>query len=259
MGANSLRQAFLLALLPSLAMSACAPQPKEQATPAAVNPQRGEVLMGSKPPWFWRAFQPGVVMRDPDLGDVTFEQRDIGAVLLPSGRLVVGDVLVDPELPPLAEALKPGRYLVEVAIGHLPDGDQRIGAARIRLTDVEPIEWFVAMRAGQVVGSVAADDVLFGVDSGNAAFLSAEAAAHLATTADDKLYQRICDAMDANYVHTRSWVDFRLDPASGLNVVVFSAGLGDGSYPVYVGVGPDGTAACIVTEFGVGNDGGGSV
>jgi uncharacterized protein DUF4241 len=42
-----------------------------------------------------------------------------------------------------------------------------------------------------------------------------------------------------------------LDPPSGLNVVMFKAGLGDGAYASYWGLDAGGEPACLVTDFGV--------
>ena len=105
--------------------------------------------------------------------------------------------------------------------------------------------------AGQDADTVSEDDLLFYVDSGTAAFLSAEAAAYLETALDHDLTARIVAAMEPNYVHTRDWADVPLGEDGDLNVIVFSAGFGDGSYPVWLGFDNAGDVVCIATDFGV--------
>jgi hypothetical protein len=204
--------------------------------------------MADDTPRFWLAFSPGVVITDEQFGDAQFEQRTIGSVHLPSGRLVVCDALIARESRPLDLRLLPGSYDVDIAIAHFADDDQRIAAARIRLADAEPTQWGIALREGQDADTATEDDVLFNVDSGTAAFLSAEAATYLETALDRELTARIVAAMEPNYVHTRDWANVELD--AGLNVIILSAGFGDGSYPVWLGFDDNDEVVCIVTEFG---------
>jgi hypothetical protein len=42
-----------------------------------------------------------------------------------------------------------------------------------------------------------------------------------------------------------------LDPETGANIVAFSSGDGDGCYASYFGLAADGSAACLVTDFGL--------
>jgi hypothetical protein len=42
-----------------------------------------------------------------------------------------------------------------------------------------------------------------------------------------------------------------LDPETGANIVCFHSGHGDGCYPSYFGLAADGSAACLVTDFGL--------
>ncbi|GEM_PF-2788441 len=53
------------------------------------------------------------------------------------------------------------------------------------------------------------------------------------------------------YIHTREWADFQLEDETGLNVVYFTSGFGDGLYPSYWGYDGAGDLACLVTDFEV--------
>ena len=201
-------------------------------------------------PWFWRAFTPDTSMPDEQYGSLTLSQRVIGHVKLPTGRLVVCDVLTDSDARPLSIALPPGGYPVEVAIASLGDEDERIAAARIRFRSSDPTTWLVALRQGQDAESVSEDDLLFGVDSGTAAFLSAEAAMEVSELLDETFDDQVTEAMDTAYRPTRSWAEITL-PNGELNMVICSTGFGDGSYPVFLGVDAAGEPVAVVADFGI--------
>lgn len=204
----------------------------------------------SDAPWFWRAFTPDTSMPDEQYGSITLSQRVIGNVKLPSGRLVVCDVLTDPDARPLSIGLPPGSYPVEVAIASLGDGDERIAAARICLRSSDPTTWMFALRQGQDAETVSEDDLLFGVDSGTAAFLSAEAAVEVSELLDETFDDQVTEAMDAVYRPTRKWAEIPLSNGE-LNMVICSTGFGDGSYPIFLGVDASGEPVAVVADFGV--------
>ena len=59
------------------------------------------------------------------------------------------------------------------------------------------------------------------------------------------------EALSRTYVPTWSWTNLILDEASGANVIAFSSGYGDGSYPSYWGYDLAGQRVALVTDFGV--------
>ena len=65
------------------------------------------------------------------------------------------------------------------------------------------------------------------------------------------VFDVIADEMDKTYVDTWSWADVTLDPETGLNIVVFSTGMGDGLYASYIGFDEGGRVAALVTDFGL--------
>ena len=91
------------------------------------------------------------------------------------------------------------------------------------------------------------------VDSGTGCFMDLKAAGVLRKRKrDDRGYSdRLIKAGRSVYVHTRDWADFRLEAETGLNLVFFSSGFGDGTYASYWGFDAAGELACLVTDFRV--------
>ncbi len=187
------------------------------------------------------------------MGDLALEQRAIGRLSLPSGRLVVCDALADPQARALGLEIAPGEYPVQIAIARTDDGDERIACAMLRITDEQPTEWYWAVVDAQESEAVSEDELGYGVDSGTACFMSLEAAEALIrrVEAEPDYTDRIIAEMEKNYAHTRDWADVVVDAQGGTNLIIFSSGLGDGIYPCYWGSNEQGHPVCLLTEFGL--------
>ena len=179
-----------------------------------------------------------------------------GELVVPTGRLVACDPLVQPERPPFERAVAPGQYAVYLFVAK--EGSA-IGFAEIRLQET-PIERFViatlpgqdasALRKGKIFG--------YPVDAGLGCFAD-EAALQRLRDADAAIrraqgasYVSYYDAVVSTELAANggSWVNHRPDPASPENVVIMRSGDGDGSYATYFGLDAAGEAACLVTSFG---------
>lgn len=91
----------------------------------------------------------------------------------------------------------------------------------------------------------------FVVDSGAGAFLDASAVAALDALGDlgpdqDPELFKIMPELRRKRV-----VNLVVDPASGVNVVIFRCGMGDGYYPTWVGRTAAGKLACFVADLEV--------
>lgn len=181
-------------------------------------------------------------------GDVRFYRQPLGELYLPSGRLAACDPFADAQVAPFARTVPPGRYPVDLAVARFAGGDERVAAARVRFGDGEPARWEPAATGGR-----RGDDGGYGVDSARGCLASAEAlAAHAARMGDGDAHAAgLGEAMERSYRHTREWANVVLDEASGLNLVVFSTGMGDGYYRSFWGLDPAGRPACLVTDFGI--------
>lgn len=176
-----------------------------------------------------------------------------GEVVLPSGELVASDgMILDAD--PFTLTVQPGRYPVSLLVADFPgSGDHRVAAALVRVADGEPVDWQLALVDGQDASTLGPDEIFgYGVDSGSGAFTSPEAVAMLA---DEAAYERYSSAaFEAMFPDEQTIVDsaaVNVDPATGVNVVTFSSGFGDGVYATYAGLDPTGDPLVFLTDFGV--------
>lgn len=158
-----------------------------------------------------------------------------GVLTLPSGRVVAGDPFTTSlegahAREPFTVPVSPGDYPVETAEIRW-DGQEwdMVAAARVRVSEAPTASWEPALRPGQDERLLGPGQFYgFGVDTGLAAFMAAEAASDLA------VFQRASEAGEE---------------ADTPGVVAFPSGMGDGAYPVWIGRDADGAVTCYVADM----------
>jgi hypothetical protein len=217
-----------------------------------------------QPPDLDAMFQPGVRYRfDEDIGggEAVIEVDDLDDLYLPTGRLVAADpfwVGIGDDAA-YTVTVPPGRYHVEVSFARSdpPDPDAlipRLGAAaRLKIRDEPAAAWEMALRPGEDVVDLGSDEFYgFDVDTGTGAFLDESAIAPLRRRVE-RIDRGGPEAVEEDEM-TRAAIDGEafnlvLDQATGLNVVVFGCGMGDGAYPVWIGCNSSGDPTCFIADL----------
>lgn len=204
-------------------------------------------------PDFSKLFEDGRAVESADFGRVVLRRHAAGELRLTTGRVVACDPAA-PEIEPFTAAFAPGSHPVVLSVARFEaDGDERVAGAMLAVAGGAPVRWELALVAGQDASELEGDEVFgYGVDSGFGCLLDAEAAERYAGALEedaDALEERIADALDATYVDTWSWANVVVDTAAGLNLVAFSAGMGDGLYASYLGYDEGGNLVALVTDF----------
>jgi hypothetical protein len=184
----------------------------------------------------------------------TLKLHTLGELVLPTGRIVACDpFLAYGDEEPFTRGVAPGRYPVLVNVAE-DEGDARVAYAIVRFGGRPPVRWEMALLPGQDTGALGEGEFFgYGVDAGTGCFMDAQVVPVLVerSTEENEHNGDLVEAMEKTYVHTWSWLDVVLDPATGANVVAFSSGWGDGSYPSFWGFDETGAVACLVTDFGL--------
>jgi hypothetical protein len=165
-------------------------------------------------------------------------------LIVTSGRIIACDPYYCGEEKPFKECIPLGRYPVILCVAHFQNGDQRVALAALRISESSPVRWEIATRPGEDEASRHG----YCVDSATGCFMDADAAFWAAerTQNEETFFE---DQM--TYLPTWGWVNVSLDSLSAANVVAFSSGWGDGSYPTFFGYDATGQPACLITDFGV--------
>lgn len=164
--------------------------------------------------------------------------EELGDLHLPSGRIVAAEPSLGglqdlPDESAFERTVPPGRYPVDLAL--------RSGAnacLRVRFREAPVTEWVIATRPGEDPDQLEPFEIFgYGVDGGMGAFAAPEGFRY---------------ALEAGTLSPDpNAADVLLDPTTGANMVTCMAGDGDGFYASYWGLGADGEAVCLVTDFGL--------
>ena len=167
-------------------------------------------------------------------GELDVKVVPIDPIVLPSGRVVVGDPLVDIYYAePLARPVQAGRYSVRLATAAGLGGAV---ASLVRLLPGTPVCWEPT------------DPERHGVDSGTSGLTDHELQRRVARKSaywSERHTNRCMDALDADGL----WANRRLHRETGGNLLLFRTATGDGYYSSFWGLSENGDALCLVTRY----------
>jgi len=156
--------------------------------------------------------------------------QSLGSVHLPDGRVAVSDPS-DPVAEPAA-TVAPGRYPVSLRVVRHRSGDERVAAAVMRFVDAEPATF-------EAAAWVATDSAMAAIG----------APAALAALAVGEQPDALGEALEATYRHTWQWASQPIGDHG--DVALFSTGMGDGSYRLWIGRLSVGDPACLLLDCGL--------
>jgi hypothetical protein len=196
------------------------------------------------PEVFEAAFSKGTVVRQDSIA-YNFTVRELGKLLITSGKLVAGDPVVLVDRPAFTRHFPLGRFPVQVAVATRRD-DERVSFARVRFSNARVSKWQLALLPGQKAIALTDKSLYcYGVDAGMGAFIDSVANRQLALqgqTAWDKAFvqpfeQPDCQGAVYNF--------------GGHTLATFRTGYGDGCYATFIGLDAHGQVCRFVTDFGL--------
>jgi hypothetical protein len=180
---------------------------------------------------------------------IHFEQQNLGKLVVTTGRIVACDPFVMSDDEPFTQPVPVGRFPVEAAVAKFDD-DSRVALCRVRFREGQVVRWEMALTPGQDASSLGPTNYFgYGVDTGTGCFMDGAATALIETLFEEHGEEALGDALEETYVDTWSHAAVVLEPSSGLNVIAFSSGFGDGAYPSYFGYSATGEVLVLVTDF----------
>jgi hypothetical protein len=195
-------------------------------------------------PFDWaETFSPGTKVTLTDgMGTAVVEIQPAGILRLTSGRLVAADPYkLSTDTAPFTVTVAPGEYPVELAKVRHESGGASVAAAKVTISSEPVVSWQFALLPGQEPALLGEDEFYgFGVDTGLACLVDADALPAFGL--------RLADGEDPFDEPVDDLIDTP-EPGSGANVIAFTSGWGDGSYPTWQGHAEDGTVAAFVVDL----------
>jgi len=176
---------------------------------------------------------------------ITIETKQLGDLIVRSGRITVCDPLAPSVVMSLAREVPNGEHPVEVAIAKMGK-DQRVALGCVRFSKARPARWEIATAKGQNAKKLAPGEFYgYGVDAGTGCFVDTKSFDALE---EEEAGEAIFGGLEKTRVYTWAWTNLKLGSA---NVVCFSSGYGDGFYASYWGFDAKGALVALVTDFGL--------
>jgi hypothetical protein len=179
------------------------------------------------------------------------------ALRLPSGQVAACDPFIGlgEEADPFADRVAPGTYPVVVSVVEVAHSDnpefthERVAAAWLQVADVPTVAWTPALSGDQDLGTLGDTEFFgYGVDAGTGCFIDATATVRLGHLLGEDGNDLI-DALYGAETAPDCGPVALADPGTGINLVAFPSGWGDGAYPTWVGRDADGDVTGFLTEF----------
>ncbi|MGW6913896.1 DUF4241 domain-containing protein [Kitasatospora sp. NPDC054939] len=206
-------------------------------------------LPGARPRHLQALFTAGARLRDDD-GIAEIQAPEVaGTLRLPTGEVIaadpgwVGRGLAGRD-EPFTVTVPPGDYPVLIARMNWA-GEQwgEITAAKVEIRPDRPTaSWELALRPGEDVRLLGDDEFYgFGVDTGTGCFLDAAVLDAFAVAREEDTAV-LGGGTGSGFP---SWTD----PATGGTLISYPSGMGDGSYPVWIGRDGEGEVTCLVADM----------
>jgi len=190
---------------------------------------------------------------------------EIGNLKVPTGKIVVCDPLVTPDMKPLKGEVKTGEYPIKIYVAKTKNSGDRYAIAKLEFNENRAVKWILAVRDGEDVSELTEKGDFFGfpVDAGLGGFFDVKAGVEYLKFQDDfmkanpngNIYDDLFaaefkkNAKDQNDPNDYGdWINFKL-PNSELNITMFHSGYGDGMYPAFWGIDESGEVTSLVIDF----------
>lgn len=201
---------------------------------------------------FVRAFEPGIRAKTRHDGLAIIWCRTVGELVVTSGKLVARDPGYFEDIAPFTKEVSPGRYPVILALAHFErTADERVASAMVRFSDRKAIRWEWAKRVDPQSDTLKKEEPFcYCVDSGTGCFMDKEAADFLLEWKEEDENDLYTFLNEGEHSIVEGW-EWLLDSSTGMNVIAFRSGWGDGGYPSCWGYDANDDFVCLATDFGV--------
>jgi hypothetical protein len=181
----------------------------------------------------WDAFTDGHRFETDDGEFVTTRVADAGALVLPTGRIVVSDPIWDLATGPLCATVPANSYPVLLSLIN-----DDVALVMVPFAEGPPIRWR------------AARPETFAVDSATGCIMDDKVRRFLRRKAEDGNYDKYSRRFqDAVAENDGLWGSYCIDVVSGANVVLFHTWGGDGVFPSFFGYNAADDVVCLVIDM----------
>ena len=192
-----------------------------------------------------------VVNIETDFGKATLTKVNIGSLKLKSGNIIATDPILLYDDQPFNVKVKTGEYPVFAYVADFENGEKRTALSKIELSKEKPVKWVMALYEGESSNNLKNDEFLgFDVENGICSYMDESVMEELDMLFEDDLdeYENL---ISSSVKFSKKTFTYKNIPygKSGCNIITFSAGWKDGTFPSYFGYDKNNKPCCLVTDF----------
>jgi len=177
----------------------------------------------------------------------------VGDLVLPSGKVMVGDPVWSDPMLTFNLGLSAGRYPIHVVTARPRwGGYESVAWEALALSSSPVTHWVAAVPVGHSASELKPGFAFsWGTDGGTGGFASPEAMRHMDASLGDAGYSNSLSGRLAEREEANDWLwgMLTVDSGNGANVFQSSTG-GDGSFPVFLGLDAQNRPAELLSDFG---------
>jgi hypothetical protein len=188
-----------------------------------------------------------------DTAQLPFQDMYVGDLVLPSGKVMVGDGFASDNEVLFDFGLKPGSYPIHIVTAkplYRTADYVSVAWEELLLSSTAVTHWVPAVPVGHSLEELKPGELfIFGTDGGGGGFASPEAMKYIDAALpsdDDPLLTPVEERLEAN---DWLWSLATVDSTTGANVFVTTTG-GDGGFPIILGLDAQNRPAVLLADFG---------
>ncbi len=188
---------------------------------------------------------------ETDFGKATLTKINIGSLKLKSGNIIATDPILLYDDQPFNVKVKPGEYPVYVYVADFENDEKRTALSKIELSTEKPVKWVMALYEGESSNNLKNDEFLgFDVENGICAYMDESVMEELDMLFEDDL-DEYEDLISSSVKFSKKTFTYKNIPygKKGCNIIAFSTGWRDGTFPSYFGYDKNNKPCCLVTDF----------
>lgn len=188
---------------------------------------------------------------ETDFGKASLTKIDVGSLKLKTGKIIATDPILLYDDQSFNIKVKPGNYPVFAYVADFENGEKRTALSKIEFSKEHPVRWTMALYEGESHNNLKIDEFLgFDVENGICAYMDESVMEELDMLFEDDLeeYENLISSSVKFSKKSFSHKDIPYGKNS-CNIITFSTGWKDGTFPSYFGYDKNNKPCCLVTDF----------
>lgn len=188
---------------------------------------------------------------ETDFGKANLNKINIGTLKLKTGKLIATDPILLYDDQAFDIKVKSGDYPVSAYVADFENGEKMTALSKIEFSKEIPVKWTMALYDGENSNNLKSDEFLgFDVENGICAYMDESVMEELDMLFEDDLekYENLVHSSVKFSKKSFSHKDIPYGK-NNCNILAFSAGWKEGTFPSYFGYDKNNKVCCLVTDF----------